>query len=70
MAVTAQRSTAPSDQERELRALKLSVVLYVVVLALKLGAYFTTGVMALLAEGLHTLSDIFVSGFLLIAAVA
>ena len=70
MTVTAQRTAPPSDHERELRALKLSVVLYLVVLALKLGAYFYTGVMALMAEGLHTLSDIFVSGFLLIAAAA
>jgi cation diffusion facilitator family transporter len=43
-------------------------MLYVVVMGLKLGAWWWTGVMALLAEGLHTLSDVFVSGFLLIAA--
>ncbi len=49
------------------KALKLSVVLYVVVMVLKLGAWWWTGVMALLAEGLHTFSDVFVSGFLLIA---
>ena len=55
------------DAERELRTLKLSVALYLIVFVLKLGAYYVTGVMALLAEGLHTLSDIFVSGFLLIA---
>jgi len=35
--------------------------------ALKLIVYFMSGVMALLAEALHTLSDIFVVGFLLIA---
>ena len=39
----------------------LALVTYVVIFALKLGAYFVTGVMALLAEALHTLSDIFVS---------
>jgi cation diffusion facilitator family transporter len=39
------------------------------VFALKLGAYFATGVMVLLAEALHTLSDIFISVFLLIALV-
>ncbi len=50
------------------QALRLSVVLYVAVMALKLGAWWWTGVMTLLAEGLHTLSDVFVSGFLLIAA--
>jgi cation diffusion facilitator family transporter len=51
----------------DLRGLVLAVAVYVVIFALKLAAYFFTGVMALLAEALHTLSDIFVSGFLLIA---
>lgn len=53
----------------DLKGLKASVALYVVVMLLKLGVYSVTHVMALLAEGLHTLSDIFVSGFLLAAAV-
>jgi ferrous-iron efflux pump FieF len=59
-----------SDAETggEIRALKLAVVVYVVVFGMKLVAWSMTGVMALLAEGLHTLSDIFVSGFLLVAA--
>jgi ferrous-iron efflux pump FieF len=70
MAIDATTTKPSSDAEHEVRALRLSVVLYVVVLALKLGAYFYTGVMALLAEGLHTLSDIFVSGFLLLALMA
>jgi ferrous-iron efflux pump FieF len=56
-----------SSHAGEEKALKLSVTLYVVVMALKLGAWWWTGVMALLAEGLHTLSDVFVSGFLLVA---
>lgn len=55
------------DTAGEERTLRLSVVLYVVVMVLKLGAWWWTGVMALLAEGLHTLSDVFVSGFLLVA---
>jgi cation diffusion facilitator family transporter len=58
-----------APESHDLRGLKLSVATYLVVFALKLSAYFVTGVMALLAEGLHTLSDVFVSGFLLIAAV-
>ncbi|MEI7892609.1 MAG: cation diffusion facilitator family transporter [Myxococcales bacterium] len=58
---------AQHDVEQEIKTLRLSVFLYIFVFALKVGAYFVTGVMALLAEGLHTLSDIFVSGFLLIA---
>ncbi len=53
----------------ELRSLRLTLGLYVLVFGLKLGAYFITGVLAVLAEALHTLSDIFVSGFLLLAVV-
>ena len=55
--------------KEDLRGLKMSVALYIVVMVLKLGVYSVTHVMALLAEGLHTLSDIFVSGFLLAAAL-
>lgn len=53
----------------DLRALVLALVTYVLVFALKLGAWFTTGVMVILAEALHTLSDIFISGFLLVAVL-
>jgi ferrous-iron efflux pump FieF len=51
----------------EMRSLQLTVGVYVTVLVMKLVVYFISGVMALLAEALHTLSDIFVSGFLLVA---
>lgn len=54
-------------QSGDLRGLVLALATYVLIFALKLGGYFVTGVMALLAEALHTLSDIFVSGFLLVA---
>ena len=57
----------PESQADELRALQLTVALYLVVLVIKLGASFVSGVIALLAEGLHTLSDLFISGFLLAA---
>lgn len=60
-------ASAPSSHDREIRVLTTAVVLYVVVFALKLGAWAISGVMALLAESLHTLSDIFVTGFLLLA---
>lgn len=56
----------PTDESKELRALRLTLGAYVVVFALKLAVYFVSGVMVLLAEALHTLSDIFVSGFLLV----
>lgn len=58
-----------TQTDKETRALKLTVGLYILIFALKLGVYFMTGVMALLAEALHTLSDIFVAGFLLVAAM-
>ena len=51
----------------DLRGIGLALLTYLAVFALKLGAYFTTGVMVLLAEALHTLSDIFISAFLLVA---
>lgn len=54
-----------SDQ---LRGIKLAVGVYLVLFILKVAAYVATGVLALLAEARHTLSDIFISGFLLVAA--
>ena len=51
------------------QSLQLTLGLYIVILVMKLVAYFLSGVMALLAEALHTLADIFVSGFLLVAMV-
>ena len=54
-------------EQEDIRSLKLTLGLYLLIFALKLGVYFMSGVMALLAEALHTLSDIFISGFLLAA---
>jgi cation diffusion facilitator family transporter len=58
-----------SDRMAEIRALQLALGAYVLVFAAKLGAYLATGVMALFAEALHTLSDIFISAFLLVAVI-
>ena len=55
--------------EKELRSLYLTVGIYAVIVVIKLIAYFTSHVMALLAESFHTLSDLFISGFLLVALV-
>src|SRR5512139_301081 len=49
------------------RGLQLTLAVYIVIFAMKLAAYLLSGVMALLAESLHTLTDIFISGFLLVA---
>lgn len=58
----------PDDRGRgELRALQISAIVYVLIFAAKLGVYLMTRVMALLAEALHTLSDVIVVGFLLLA---
>lgn len=52
----------------DLKNLGLTLGIYILIFSLKLIVYSFSGLLALLAEALHTLSDIFVSGFLLIAA--
>lgn len=56
-----------AQESDDARSLGLALAVYVLVFGAKLAAYYASGVMALLAEALHTLSDIFISGFLLIA---
>lgn len=56
------------NESSDIHSLKIALGAYFLVFALKLAVYFMSGVMALLAEALHTLSDIFVTGFLLFAA--
>ncbi|MCZ7398749.1 MAG: cation diffusion facilitator family transporter [Candidatus Methanoperedens sp.] len=58
-----------TPQENDVRSLKIVLGGYIIIFAIKLAVYYMTGVMALFAEALHTLSDIFVSGFLLIAII-
>jgi cation diffusion facilitator family transporter len=55
--------------EKELRSFYMTVGFYAIIVIIKLIAYFSTHVMAILAESFHTLSDLFISGFLLIALV-
>jgi len=57
------------SHDSDVHALKIAVGIYVLIFLMKLAVYFSTGVMAIFAEALHTLSDIFVSSFLLAAAV-
>lgn len=57
------------EESEDIRSLKLTLGLYLLVFAMKLAVYLMSGVMALFAEALHTLSDIFISGFLLVAAI-
>lgn len=58
-----------SSERSDIRGLQLALATYVVIFAAKLAAYFASGVMALFAEALHTLSDIFISAFLLVATL-
>lgn len=58
-----------SSSRRELRALQLVVAVYVVLFAVKLVTYFVTGVLALLAESVHSLTDIVIAIFIVLAFV-
>jgi cation diffusion facilitator family transporter len=60
---------APPEPAEDVKNLGLTFGLYILIFTLKITAFAFTGVLALLAEALHTLSDIFVSGFLLIATI-
>ncbi len=51
----------------DLRSIRLTLAVYLAIFGGKLAAYLVTGVMVVLAEALHTLSDIVVAGFLLVA---
>ncbi len=53
----------------EAAALRLTLVIYAVVLGMKIAVWLASGVMAVFAEALHTLTDLFISVFLLAAAV-
>ena len=54
---------------QETAALRLTLGVYAVVFAMKLAVWLASGVMAVFAEALHTLTDLIISGFLLAAAV-
>jgi cation diffusion facilitator family transporter len=60
---------ARTQNENDVRALKLVLGSYIVIFAMKMAVYLASGVLAMFAEALHTLSDIFVSGFLLVATI-
>ena len=59
----------PRRLASEVAALRLTLGVYAVILAMKLAVWLATGVMAIFAEALHTLTDLFISLFLLAAAV-
>ncbi len=56
-------------REEEMRGLQVALAIYAVVFVLKIAVWLASGVMAVFAEALHTLSDLFISTFLLAAAV-
>jgi len=55
------------NENEDIRTLKIALGAYALVFVMKMVVYYLTDIMALMAEALHTLSDIFVSGFLLLA---
>jgi cation diffusion facilitator family transporter len=48
--------------------LRLTVAIYSFIFVLKIAVYSVSGVLALYAEALHTLTDVLIAGFLLLAA--
>jgi divalent metal cation (Fe/Co/Zn/Cd) transporter len=60
-------STAKPNRSGELRALQLSMGTYALIFIIKVMAYFVAGVLALLAEGIHSLIDIIIVVFLIVA---
>lgn len=58
-----------SHEAKDSRGLQLTLIAYGLIFTIKFVAYLLTGVMAMLAESLHTLSDVFVTGFLFVALV-
>lgn len=57
------------EQTEDFKNLRLTLIVYCAVFAMKLTVYFLSGVMALLAEAMHTMTDIFVTGFLFLALI-
>jgi cation diffusion facilitator family transporter len=55
------------SETSDLKDIRMTLILYAVIFSMKLVVYYVSGTLGMLAEALHTLSDIFVSGFLLIA---
>ncbi len=58
--------TNSSSPRRELRTLQFAVAIYVFLFVIKLGAYFVTNVLALLAESVHSLTDIAIAVFVVL----
>ncbi len=57
------------NESEDTRGLQLALGVYILIFAMKLVVFLMSGVLALMAEAFHTLSDVFVAGFLLIAAI-
>lgn len=55
------------NKSEDIRGLQLTLGLYILIFVMKLIVYVMSGVLALMAEAFHTLSDVFVTGFLLVA---
>jgi cation diffusion facilitator family transporter len=62
-------SSESLQHSEDVRSLKMTLIIYLFIFAMKLVVYFMSGVMALLAEAMHTFSDILISAFLLAAVL-
>jgi cation diffusion facilitator family transporter len=58
----------PGHGTERLRSVRVALVVALALLALKLGVYFATGLIVMLAEAFHSLTDALLIGALLIAA--
>jgi len=56
-----------TEHVADTRGLKIALAGYLALFVLQLAAYFLTNILVLLAEALHTLSDVLISTFLLFA---
>jgi len=59
----------PPSSRGEFRALQLAVAVYVFMFVIKLATYLLTGVLALLAESVHSLTDLVIATFIVVAFV-
>ena len=55
------------NETSDTKHIRLTLILYLVIFGMKLVVYYMSGTLSMLAEAFHTLSDIFISGFLLVA---
>jgi len=56
-----------TEHATETRSIKIALTSYIILVALQLATYFLTNILVLFAQALEMLSDVLVSGFLLLS---